>query len=689
MVHLCRNIFLAFITICCLQAFGQRASYVRAIGRAQQKQILIRWGVSNAQAWKASNTYGFEVSRFTVIRDKTMLANPERKNLGVFKPKTLLEWEGPANQDEYAAIIAQAIYGESFEVSSNDEKGILSAVNKAQEAEQRFVLSLYAADRSFDAALLAGWGLIDTDVKQNEKYLYRIKSLVPATKLLIDSTAVFIGLEDFRPLPAVSDINALFTDKAAMLSWDYDGLKDYYNAYFIERSSDGTNYYRVTERPVAKIGEEEKKKAATRLHYVDTLGMNNVTYYYRVRGVTSFGEVGPASEVVSGMGKKVLAYVPHITRSTMNESGNLLVEWEFERAGNSLIKSFTLNQAQTEKGPYYPVVTAIEPVKRSIEYDKLFPSNYFTITAVAIDGESRVSMPVLVQPLDSIPPAAPTGVKVLIDSSGVATVTWTANTEKDLFGYKVFRTYIKNTELTPLVDSIYFGTSFIDTVSMRLTNRKIFYAVTALDRRFNQSSFSTLTLALKPDIVPPTPPVLKKYELFDYKVKLNWADSRDDDVASHDLFRKMDNEKEWRLIKRFNATTPGEYTDADVLRGHFYSYTLLCKDSSGLESKPTPPVNLKIADNPEDLVVNLFDAYVDRSKHYIELFWTDALDNVEEYQLYKQKKGDPVTLWRIAKQNEKRVVDDSLAINTEYTYGIRVVTKTGQMSRMKWVVVKY
>jgi hypothetical protein len=691
MIKVYKNILSGIICLLCVQAYGQEAASVRAVGRAQQqkKQVLIRWGVTDARAWKLSNQYGFKVTRFTVIRDKVMLTTPERKDLGVFKPAVAAAWEKAAGEDEYTAIIAQALYGESFEVTGADGEGLLSAVNKAEEAEQRFILSLYAAERSFNAALLAGWGLADTEVRENEKYLYRISAAVPASILSIDSAAVFIGLQDHYELPAVSDISALFSDKAAMLSWDYDGLKDHYNAFYLERSSDGTNFYRVTQKPVMKMSEDENRKVPGRIHYVDTLGMNGVTYYYRVVGVTPFGETGPPSKTVSGVGKKLLAYVPHVTRSAIDETGKLHIEWEFESAGNPLIKGFSLNQSATEQGPYVPVVKDISPGKRSALYDKLFDTNYFTITAEAIDGESRTSMPVLVQPLDSIPPAAPGGLHVQVDSAGVVKMTWNANGEKDLFGYKVFRAYVKNAELTPLTDTVFFGTSFIDTVSMRMTNRKIFYAVTALDRRFNQSPFSPLVAALKPDVIPPTSPVFTRYELADYKVNLTWADSHDKDVASHALYRKADDENEWKLLQRFKSVTPGAYTDAEVARGHRYTYTLISKDSSNHESKPAGPVSMKVPGNPDDLGVNLFNAYVDHDKRYIELFWTDDLKNVEEYQLYRKKKGDPTTLWRIVQHPEKRIVDEQLVINTEYTYGIRVVTKAGEMSRMKWVVVKY
>lgn len=675
-----------FIVVLCLfasPAYAQLASRVQAVGRAQQRQIMIRWGVNNASAWKISNQYGFEVSRYTVIRDQVMLAKPERKDLGVFKPAPLEQWRTPVEQNEYAAIIAQALYGETFDVSGAGESGILATVNKAQEAEQRFVLSLYAADRNFDAAVLAGWGLVDTDVKPNEKYLYRIVPAAPPKKLPIDSAAVFIGLADYKPLPAVADIHALFNDRIAVVDWDYAKLKDYYNAYIIERSSDGNNFYSVTPRPIMNMNGD------ARIRYADTLGLYDVKYYYRVAGVTPFGETGPPSTVVSGVGHQPLTHVPHILRAILRDDGGMLLEWEFEATANTLLAGFTLNQSETEKGPYVPVVKNIDPQKRGIVYDKLFPTNYFTLTATTPSGESQTSMPVLVQPLDSLPPAAPQGLRVVVDSAGVVRLSWQANTEKDLGGYKVFRSYSRNAELTPLTDSVVYTNTFTDTVSMRLMNRKLFYSITALDKRYNQSAFSPLTLAMKPDVVKPSAPVFTKYEVVDHTVRLRWADSHDSDVASHALYARADAETKWRLIRQFGPKTPGEYVDTEAQRGHRYAYTLISKDSSGLESDPASPIQLKVAGDPDDITVSQFNAYVDRDKHYVELFWRDAVKNVEEYQLYKQKKGGPVTLWKIVKGTEKRLADEDLSINTEYTYGIRIVTAGGQMSRMKWVVVNY
>src|SRR5688572_28456657 len=155
-------LYTCLLALCAIQVQAQRkdTAKIKAMATVSKNRgILLRWAVNTAGPWKLSNQYGFELLRYTVLRDGKMLPRPEVK---VFSsapplPQPLPAWESLAQKDGYAAVIAQAFYGKDFEVSAGDNSGIAKLVNQSQEMEQRFALSMYAADNSFEAAKLAGW----------------------------------------------------------------------------------------------------------------------------------------------------------------------------------------------------------------------------------------------------------------------------------------------------------------------------------------------------------------------------------------------------------------------------------------------------------------------------------------------------------------------------------------------------
>lgn len=200
--------------------------------RAQKDRVLLRWAVSEPVAWKLANKYGYIVERYTVLKNGTINTKKEKKILSVtpLKPKPQQAWSGIVQQNDDAAIIAQALFGEDFEVSGGNSK-LAKIVNQSDELNQRFTFSLLAADRSFEAAKMAGWGLIDSAVQKGEKYLYRVYTAVPKEKQRIDTSGIYIGVADYEILPQPKDLYGVYGDKSVMLSWNYKLLKDIYTTY--------------------------------------------------------------------------------------------------------------------------------------------------------------------------------------------------------------------------------------------------------------------------------------------------------------------------------------------------------------------------------------------------------------------------------------------------------------------------
>ena len=99
--------------------WAQDTASVKVIARSMPNKVLLRWAVDQPLAWKNANEVGFWIERATISRNGEAVVPIERKQLVAqpLKPKPLDEWEVLALQDQNVAILAQALYGDTFEVS--------------------------------------------------------------------------------------------------------------------------------------------------------------------------------------------------------------------------------------------------------------------------------------------------------------------------------------------------------------------------------------------------------------------------------------------------------------------------------------------------------------------------------------------------------------------------------------------
>ncbi len=659
--------------------------------RAQKDRVLLRWAVSEPAAWKLANKYGYIVERYTILKSGSVNTAKDKKILSTtpLKPKPQTTWVEIVQRNDDAAIIAQGLFGENFEVNGGDSK-LAKIINQSDELNQRFTFSLLAADRSFEAAQMAGWGLIDSTVQKNEKYLYRIYAAVPKEKQKIDTSGVYIGVADYEPLPQPKDLYGVYGDKSVMLSWNYKLLKDVYTTYYIERSADGINFTKLSNLPVVNLNEKDDY-TPSRMFYTDTLESNDKKYYYRVKGLTAFGETGPASEATSGEGKQVLAYVPNIKNADILNDSSATLEWEFATDGVNQLDHFELNQSpDASEKTFKTVITEINASKRAITFTKLLPVNYFTITAVDKNGNKRSSFPYLVQPVDSTPPAIPTGLTAAIDSVGNVTLKWKANTESDLLGYTVLKSNLKDEETAVINSEPITHNSYKEKINLKTLNSRIYYAVIALDQRMNQSKQSILVELIKPDKIPPTTPVFKDYKVTDDgKVSLNWFNSKSEDAATHKLYRKAVNEKDWQLVKEFEGNTTNNFEDDSVQNGATVAYTLIAVDKSNNESQPAPPLTVQVNNTTRITAVKNLKAELDAATKTITISWSFDNKDVVEYTIYRALNKAPFTTWQVVDAKQTSIQDKELSVSNIYRYGVRATLKDGRMSGWKEVKVEY
>ena len=131
------------------------------------------------------------------------------------------------------------------------------------------------------------------------------------------------------------------------------------------------------------------------------------------------------------------------------------------------------------------------------------------------------------------------------------------------------------------------------------------------------------------------------------------------------------------------------YIEKTNLTRNVYSYTVVAKDSTGLESEPSKP--LTVVWNGKDLKeddIN-FSGTVNRELRFINLTWKVKNEEVVEYRLYRGTKGNGLKLYKTLVGTSNGYNDINLEVNTEYSYGLQLVLQGGRTSIVKKLNLTY
>ncbi|MCD9611935.1 hypothetical protein [Tenacibaculum maritimum] len=665
---------------------------VQILARAQKGKILLRWAANSAIAWKKTNKSGFVLEKYLLSRNGKRLPKLEKIWEKKIEKAPLETWQEIVEKDNNAAIIAQALFGESFFVGGGNNGQLADIYNLVNENEQRFSFSLFAADMNFEAAKKAGWGFEDTAVAINEKYVYKIKPVLLENISKIEDikgTAAVVSLKEYEPLPAPLDFQIIFGDKNATLTWEYQLFKSVYTSYTLERATDGVHFTSLSKTPLVNLNDKPNAPAK-RMFYIDSLASNTQKHYYRVRGISPFGEKGLYSKIISGHGNPILPYTPRIFDVQLTKNANeAIIAWEFPKKGEDLLQKFQLLIAAKDNGPYVMAVDNILPSQRKLTYSNLQASNYVKIKAIGKNAkQEKISFSTLIQPLDRKPPAIPTELKGTIDSLGVVQISWKQNTEADFLGYRVFRGFLENEEPAQITVSPILQNKFMDTVTVKNLNAKVYYSIVAVDKRHNHSKKSKVLVIEKPDVIPPTSPIFSGYKVKKNKVVLTWIRTSEEEIT-HIIARKnLTKKAPWENIL-VTKDTIHHYIDTSVEANQKYRYRISAMDKAGLTSEPSTPLTITVADMGTKSGIKGFHYIINRETNQIELFWRADKKEIGEYTIYKQLKEKQPSIWRVLPSNIQKVVDMEVSPNETYIYHIRAILKKGGYTKIKKIEIKF
>jgi uncharacterized protein len=636
---------------------------IKVQASATDRSIRLRWAPNTAIVWQLGNRYGYTIERSLLKENEKIVDKPVTITLNrtPFKPAPEAYWEPSIDNDDYVAIAAQAIFGKDFETEAFSSD-VVRIISKSKEMELRFSFALFSADHSLNAADLSGLFFEDEQVAPASKYLYRIYANIPADIIEVDTGFVYVGLEDHMPLPRPVGLTAAFGDRVVVLSWNGGLHEKIYNSFWVERSvGDVDSFQRINEHPVVNSFSGEKR-ATNLVIRTDSLSSNDLRYYYRVIGITAFGETGPSSDTVSGSGKPDFNHAASITSHEFTPEGKVTIKFEFDSEKNALLKSFSLLKLEPSTGTYIELQKNVNRMIREVTDDTPATANYYLIRAIDIYGRTTDSFPHFVQAIDSIPPLPPAELVGTIDTLGRVFLRWKANSDADLQGYAVYRANFETDEFIQIPGPILSHNSFVDTIRLDNLTEEIYYKVVAFDKRFNRSSFSATTALKKPDLIPPVPPVLDFIKMDSGCIAISWIPRGSEDVIAHLLYRREENETDWTLINVYaKDDTASVFRDYSVRHKFRYGYTMLALDDDSLESVPAQPLEMVyISSEPYPRVEKIF-YNINKSHKAINVSWIYDHPHIDRFLVYKANDKQPLRLYKSLPPHIREIND---------TYGI-------------------
>jgi uncharacterized protein len=687
------NHIILSLTVClsvvALTATAQSKHKLTLLGRAYGDSIVLRWAPGSAVAWEAANKSGYQIERFVLMKAGELQVNPQGQVLtpSPLAPWDMKRWERIVKSDKYAALAAQALFGKTFQLSTGRMGDASQIYQKVKESDARYSMALFAADVSPSVAEASALRFTDRSVKPGEKYVYKIYTM--SKSITIDTAFCYISADDNAELPKPFDVKGSYVSGNAVITWDKTYIQDIYTAFFVERSDDnGASFKRVNDLPLVNTyaGETSPDRAI----YTDSIPSLDKKFFYRIRGINAFAEVGPPSDTVSVKGLVSADRTPVITKAVAENNDKVRITWDFPKSAEKTIHEFQVERAAKASGNYSVLKKGIDVKERQFTDLSPLVNGYYRVRAIGLHKSEKVSLAHLVQLIDSIPPSPPRGLAGSMDSTGVVTLHWNSNKEHDLKGYRIYRANFTSDEFYQVTTSPVADTIFRDRVNLKTLTKSLFYKIVAVDHNFNPSDFSFILELQRHDKIPPVPPIFTNYQAGTDGIRLRWQPSSSDDVTETKLFRRMKSQALWKPIASFTAndTTTG-FVDKDLKPNKFYEYTLVAYDAAKNESAPQPPVTLQFIDDGVRPAIRDLAATANRQDKSIRLSWTYDI-TAAKFNIYRQIGEGALTLYKTVSGSEKNFTDKALRVNTTYAYRVKAVTADGGESPItELITVQY
>lgn len=567
------------------------------------------------------------------------------------------------------AFVYQAIHTNSVAANATPKE-------KAQNTKMLYDMVLLSCDLDKEIAKACGLYFKDSLINNSKTYTYRFSVYTTGANTQTFMTHVLNASE----LSSDKELNSL-SGKSKFnkitLQWNAKELQDNYSGYFVERSTDNISFEKVNKTPVILLNNQFEKNK-TQIYFDDVMPKVNTTYYYRVKGINFFGEESQGSNVVKVRSFKPILTYPVIDSISSKNNKEIRLHWKMEDPKeNELPEEYVLLRSTKENGTY----TVIASGKNMRSYTDKTPlnSNYYKVGAITGADDTLLSFTRGLSLIDDTPPAIPTGLSGLTDKTGKITLKWNRNKEKDLQGYKLYRSNSLNEEFVQLNEKFITDSVFTFKTDLNNLSRYIYFKLSASDNNYNTSPRTSAICVLKTDTIKPAKPNLMYASSKLKGIECKYIKSQSDDIKLHELQRKEKTESQFKAVVTFlNKDTSTIYTDTTVVLEKYYEYVIVAIDSSDNSSRS--PIIPAYFENGFREKIKEISSNIDKVKKHIVINWNYQKADIEKFVIYRKKGDEPLTIIKTIEGNESAFIDKTPNIGNIYEYRIKAVMMNGTES---------
>lgn len=643
--------------------------------RTKDGKVDIRWAPNDHLLFRIANRNGYRLERKDTSGKWVTLMDRAPYTVEEFKAKL-------DTTNIHVATAAQCIHGAQL-AQFNPLSPLSSAKELEEEQNMRYAFALLSADYEKQAAEGLALGFQDKVLVPGAIQMYKlyIRDLDPA-EAIMDTTFFVVNTSIiYKPSP-VQKLLVYPEPNHIVVKWGKEENNLFFSGYYIERSEDeGKTFKRLSEQPLLTSDSEEFEEFNAYHLYSDKDVFSGRSYWYRVVGVTPFGDEGLPSETILSKAIDVDGPMPPVNVDARDIGNNTIrVSWEAKQISEDQ-KGFVVWRSASPSGPFYPLFENPVPntIREYIDKNALpIQANYYIVYAMDDKGNQNGSAISMAVWYDTIPPARPQALAGYIDTLGNLTLAWAYGEEADLQGYNVYWSNGPDREFYPLNAKPVQGNVFLDSITMETISEKIYYKIVALDFNMNQSEPSEILELERPDIIPPAAPMLSSYKSYPDSISITWQLSPSTDVVAYQLLRKLKGQEKYDILTTIADPRQSSFTDKSVKQGQTYTYAIVAIDDAMLYSEISDPYTITALKVLKRVPISNLIGRINEATAEFELSWSYQAPGDYEYVIFRNIDDNGWQSVANIRKSQQSYIDKNLfRASSNFKYAVQVIYKDG------------